>query len=100
MSHKTFENNLVALRNNKVTLTLNKPAYIRMCILELSKVLMYKFHYDYIKNNYGKNSKLLFTDTDTLMHQIKTEDGYENFSNDKEMLDFSTFLTRSKYYDN
>ena len=61
MSHKTFENNLVALRNNKVTLTLNKPAYIRMCILELSKVLMYKFHYDYIKNNYGKNSKLLFT---------------------------------------
>ena len=36
----------------------------------------------------------------TLMHQIKTEDGYENFSNDKEMLDFSTFLTRSKYYDN
>ena len=40
MSHKIFEINLVAIRKNKVTLTLNKPAYIRICILELSKFLM------------------------------------------------------------
>ena len=46
MSHKIFDNDLVAIRKNKVTLTLNKPAYIGMCILELSKVLMYEFHYD------------------------------------------------------
>ena len=44
MSQKIFDNNLVAIRKNKVTLTLNKPAYVGMCILELSKVLMYKFH--------------------------------------------------------
>ena len=50
MSHKTFDNDLAAIRKNKVTLTLNKPVYIGMCIFELSKVLMYKFHYDYIKN--------------------------------------------------
>ena len=49
MSHKIFNNDLVAIRKNKVTLTLNKPAYFGMCILELSKVLMYEFHYDYIK---------------------------------------------------
>ena len=49
MSHKIFDNDLVAIRKNKVTLTLNKPAYFGMCILELSKVLMYEFHYDYIK---------------------------------------------------
>ena len=48
MSHKVFE-------KKKITLTLNKPAYIGMCILELSKVLMYEFHYDYIKNKYGNN---------------------------------------------
>ena len=43
-----------------------------MYILELSKVLMYEFHYDYIKNTYGNNSRLLFTDTDGLMYEIKT----------------------------
>ena len=50
MSHKIFDNNLVAIRKSKLTLKLKKPAYVPMCILELSKVLMYEFHYDYIKN--------------------------------------------------
>ena len=57
-----------------------------MCILELSKVLMYEFHYDYIKNKYDNKSKLLFTDTDSLMYEIKTEDVYEDFGSNKEML--------------
>ena len=48
MSHKIFDNNLVAIRKSKVALKLNKPAYIGMCILELSKILMYEFHYDCI----------------------------------------------------
>ena len=60
MSRKIFDNDLVAIRKNKVTLTLNRAAYIGMCILELSKVLMYEFHYDYIKNKYGNNSRPLF----------------------------------------
>ena len=59
-----------------------------MCILELSKVLMYEFHCDYIKNKYRSNSKLLFTDTDSLMYEIKTEDVYEAFSSNNEMFDF------------
>ena len=100
MSHKIFDNDLVAIRKNKVTLTLNKPAYIGMCILELSKVLMYEFHYDYIKNKYGNNSRLLFTDTDSLMYEIKTEDVYEDFGNDKEIFNFSNYSNKSKYYDN
>ena len=79
---------------------LNKPVYIEMFILELSKVLMYKFHCDYIKNIYDSNSKLLFTDTDTLMYEIKTEDVYEDFSCTKEMFDFSNCSTKLKYYDN
>ena len=81
--YKIFDNDLVAIRKSQVTLTLNKPAYIGMCILELSKVLMYEFHYDYIKNKYDNSSKLLFTDTDSLMYEIKTEDVYEDFSNNK-----------------
>ena len=62
MSQKMFDNDLVAMCKNKVTLTLNKPAYIGICILELNKILMYEFHYDYIKAKYDKNSRLLFTD--------------------------------------
>ena len=58
-----------------------------MCILELSKLLMY------IKNKYGNNSRLLFTDTDSLMYEIKTEDVYEDFSKDKEMFHFSNCST-------
>ena len=54
-----------------------------MCILELSKVLMYEFHYDYIKNKHGNNSRLLFTDNDNLKYEIRTEDVYEDFSKDK-----------------
>ena len=78
MSHKIFDNNLVAIRKSKLALKLNKPAYIGMCILELSKVSMYNFHYDHIKNKYDNKSKLLFTYTDGLMYEIKTL-VYEDF---------------------
>ena len=88
MSHKTFENYLVAIHQNKVALTLSKPVYIGMCILELRKILMYEFHYDYIKNKYSNNSRLLFTGTGSLAYEIKTEDVYKNFNNYKEMFDF------------
>ena len=70
MSHKVLDNNLVVIHKNKLALKLNKPAYIGMCNLKWSKVLMYEFHYDYIKNKYGNKSKLLFTDTDCLKLKI------------------------------
>ena len=57
MLHKTFDNNIVAIRKSRLALYLNKSAYIEMCILELSKLLMYEFHYDYIKNKYDNKSK-------------------------------------------
>ena len=100
MLHKIFGNNLLEIRKNRVALKLDKPAHIGMCILEFSKVLMYKFHYDYIKNKYDNKSKLLFTDTNSLINEIKTEDVYEDFNRDKEIFDFSNYSTKSKYYDN
>ena len=100
MSHKIFDNNLVALRKNKVTITLNKPAYIGMCILRLSEAFMYELHYDYVKNKHGNYSRLLFTDTDSLMYEIKNEDVCKDFSNYKVMFEFSNYSTKSKYYDN
>ena len=76
---------------------MNKSAHIEMRILEFSKVLMYKFHYDFIKNKYDNKSKLLLRDADSLMYEIKTEDVYEDFSSDKEMFDFSNYSTKSKH---
>ena len=99
MLDKRFDNNSFAIRKSKITLTLNKSVYIGMCILEFSKVAIYEFHYDNVKNKYDNNSKLLFTDTDSLICEIKTEDVYGDFSSDKEMFDFSNYSTKSKYYD-
>ena len=79
MWHKISGNDLVTIHNSKVTLTLNKPVYIVMCTLELSKVLMHKFHYDYIENKYGNYSRLLLRDTDSLIYEIKPGDDYEDF---------------------
>ena len=61
VSHKIFDNNLFLIRKSKLALNLNKAACIGMCILELRKVLMYEFHYDYIKNKDDNKLKLLFT---------------------------------------
>ena len=88
MSQKIFDNNLEAILS-KLALKLSKLTYTGMCILELSKVLMHEFHYGYIKHKNNNKSKLLFTNTDSLMYEIKTEDVYEDFSSNKEMFDFS-----------
>ena len=98
MSHKIFDNNLVAIRKIKLALKLNKPVYIGMCILDLSKVLMCEFHYDYIKNKYDNELKLLFADIDSLMYEIKTEYVYEDFSTNKGMFDFSNYSMNIKMY--
>ena len=99
MLDKRFDNNSFEIRKSKITLALNKSVCIGMCILEFSKVVIYEFHYDNVKNKYDNNSKLLFTDTESLICEIKTEDVYGDFSSDKEMFDFSNYSTKSKYYD-
>ena len=73
---------LVAIHMKKTKLVFNKPVYLGMCILDLSKTLMYDFHYSYIKQKYGDKAKLLFTDTDSLMYEIQTEDFYKDISED------------------
>ena len=90
---------LALICKRKATLILSKLAYAPVCILDLSKVLMYKFHYDYIKNKYGNNSRLLFTDTDRF--DIWTENWryFEDFNKDKEMCDFSNYSAKLKHHD-
>ena len=100
VSSKIFNDNLVAVHKIKETLTLNRPAYLGMCILDLSKTLMYNFHYNYIKKKYGNKAKLLFTDTDSLTYEIEAEDVYRDFWNDKDRFDNSDYPESSQYFDN
>ena len=64
----------------KTTLYFNKPVYLGMSILDLSKSLMYDCHYNYIKTRYGDNAKLVFTDTDSLAYEIRTKDFYKDIN--------------------
>ena len=66
-----YKQYLTTIDKIKTTLNLYKPAHVRICILELSKAPMYEFLYDYIKDKYGKKSRLLFTDTDSLIMKLK-----------------------------
>ena len=76
VSSKIFNENLMAVHKVKETLTLNRPAYVGMCILDLSKTLMYDFHYNYIKKKYNNRARLFFTDRDSLTCEIEAEDVY------------------------
>ena len=98
VSSKIFNENLVAVHKIKETLTMNRPAYIGMCILDLSKTLMYDFHYNYIKHKYGNKAKLLFTDTDSLTYEIETKDAYKDFFKDKSKFDNSDYPENSPYF--
>ena len=91
VSNKIFDENLVGVHTKKERLLLDKPSYVGMCILDLSKTLMYDFHYNYIRKKYT-DCQLLFTDTDSLFYHIKTErDVYEDFWLDKNLFDNSDY---------
>ena len=91
-SRKIFNENLVSVHMKKTSLTMNKPVYLGMSILDLSKSLMFDFHYKYIKPKYGKQAKLLFTDTDSFLYEIQTEDFYKDISGDvKDRFDTSDY---------
>ena len=87
VSQKIFDKNSVAVHKIKPALTLNKPNYVGFSILELSKSLMYEFHYKYINNKY--DAKLLFTDTHSLVYEIKTKDVYDDYPLAPERLEIS-----------
>ena len=97
ISQKIFSKNFVAVHEIKAVLTLNKPIYVGFSILDLSKLLMYEFHYKHIKSKF--DATLLFTDTDSLVYEIKTEDVYKDFYRDKKLFDFSDYPLNPKFFD-
>ena len=81
---KYFSENLLAIEMKKTKVKMNKPVYLGMSILDISKTLMYEFWYDYIKPKYQDRAKLCYMDTGSFVIHIKTEDFYEDIANDVE----------------
>lgn len=96
---KIFDENCVAVHMKKNKVTLNKPIYIGFTVLELSKYIMFDFHYNVMKKKYGDNIKLLFTDTDSLCYQIFTDDIYKDLESMKSYFDFSEYPKENKLFD-
>ena len=78
---KKFSDHLMAIEMKKTRLKMSKPLYLGMSILDISKILMYEFWYDYISAKYGDKAKLCYTDTDSFIICIKTKDFFEDISN-------------------
>ena len=93
-----FNDNLVAVMLQKSTVCLCKPIYVGFTVLDLSKHLMYDFHYNYIKHKYGDKAKLLFTDTDSLCYAINTNDIYDDINQNSTYFDTSDYPSDHPIY--
>ena len=83
-SHKTFSEHLMAIQMKKTRIKMIKPIYLGMSMLDISKMIMYQFWYDYIKPKHGERAQLCYTDTDSFVILIQTDDFFEDISNDVE----------------
>ena len=81
---KWFSECLLAIEMNKIKVKMNKPVYLGLSILEISRTLMYEFWYDYIKPKYQNDAKLCYMDTDSFIIHIKTKNFYEDITKDVE----------------
>jgi len=93
---KIFNENLVAVHCTQEKIKLNKPVYVGFSILDISKTLMFDFHYGFIKQKYGNRAKLLFTDTDSLCYEIATNDIYRDMYHNNNLFDLSD-ITDEKF---
>ena len=87
-----FDENLIACHMKKTEVYFNKPIYVGQAILDISKTLMFDFHYNYIRKKYNNKAELLFTDTDSLMYLIQVDDFYQDINKDiKKKFDTSDY---------
>ncbi|VDI38859.1 Hypothetical predicted protein [Mytilus galloprovincialis] len=95
-----FNKDLVGVQCKKTVLKLNKPIALGMSVLELSKCVMYNHHYHYVIPKYGKDVKLMMTDTDSFLYHVKTKDVYADMEKDKHLFDFSNYSRDHFLFDN
>ena len=96
--YKIFDENLAAVERVKSSILMNRPVYVGFTVLELAKVLMYSFHYNYMKKTYQNKAQLLFTDTDSLTYHITTPDIYKDMENNIHHFDTSDYPQNDPLY--
>ena len=99
LKYTIFSENLVAVHKKKTVVNCNKPIYIGFVILELSKLKMYQTYYKYFKTKFGDRVKLLYTDTDSFILEIQSDDLYEEIAEDvKDLYDTRKYPKNSPLY--
>ncbi|XP_076247953.1 uncharacterized protein LOC143187849 [Calliopsis andreniformis] len=96
-SRSIFPENLIAIELRKLMVKFNKPIYVGMAILDISKTCLYKFHYDYMYPLHQRNCKIMYTDTDSLIYYIQCEDVYEMMKRDIHRFDTSDYPVDNVY---
>ena len=92
LGFRIFSEDIAAVEMRKLRCLINKPTYVGFAVLELSKLLMYHFHYDFMLQRYPNNAaSMLFTDTDSLVYHIQTDDLYADLAEHAEHFDFSNY---------
>ena len=86
ISHRIFNENLIGIQRVKTKLTLNRPIYVGICVLDLSKLHLFDFWYNHFKKQYGEKIKLLYTDIDSLIEQVEIEDIHKDMLEHKKSL--------------
>ena len=90
---KLIDNNLAIIEMKKVKVKMNKPIYLGLSILDISKITLYEFWYDYVKSKYEDKGRLCYMDTDSFVVNIKTKDFYKDVAeNVKERFDTSNYI--------
>lgn len=97
-AYKVFNPDLVGVHSKKNSIKLNRPIYTGFSILEISKTLIYRFHYDSILKKYPQKVSLLFTDTDSLCYEIYTDDIYDDLIRDSHEYDTSDYPSTHKSF--
>ncbi|XP_067211782.1 uncharacterized protein [Linepithema humile] len=96
-SRNVFSENLIAVELRKLEVKFDKPIYVGMCILDISKTCLYEFHYEYMAPLYRDNCKIMYTDTDSLIYLLHCEDAYRDMKRDISKFDTSDYSEDNVY---